>query len=527
MQSIEQKPKICSKEWLEAEVKRTNREVCELRKRSLALESENTTLKNDLLKQRQEIFHLKNTNNYQKKQIKELFYLTECFEEAIAENKKLAKELNRRSGRENPYGLSTPSSKQVKKKNSTKENQRKRGGGVKGHKGYGRQDFTKEEADRVLTLTSKPPACGCGGGFDIRSGTPYCVVHYIPSKIERRYYEKKILVCSTCGCSENVSVPGILPGYTYSNSTIGNMLAEHYFYGATVGSLIKRWNIKQGSFFNFAHKISDRLLPVFDKIVLNLRSSFIIHADETPWKKDGVSGYAWFFGNEKFKVFAFRHTRGSEVPIAILGTDALDGVLITDRYGGYVRTLKISRQYCLVHIIRDVKKEEEAFPEEDEVQKFTADLKPLLSKAISLRNEKKDLGEYLTEAKKLQKKIMDICNMDAKDPAVQHLQNIFREHKDKLFQWVDSPEIPADNNYAERALRPTVIARKISFGSQSERGLKTREILMTILHTAETRGWNPGKFLEESLNLLSKNPNADIYKLLLKEKQCSTSEKVA
>jgi hypothetical protein len=122
---------------------------------------------------------------------------------------------------------------------------------------------------------------------------------------------------------------------------------------------------------------------------------------------------------------------------------------------------------------------------------------------------------------------MDICNMDAKDPVVQNLQNSFREHKDKLFQWKNSPEIPADNNYAERALRPTVIARKISFGSQSERGLKTREILMTILHTAETRGWNPGKFLEEALNLLSKNPNADIYKLLLKEKQCRTSEKVA
>ena len=174
-----------------------------------------------------------------------------------------------------------------------------------------------------------------------------------------------------------------------------------------------------------------------------------------------------------------------------------------------------------------VKKEEDDFPEDEEVQKFTADLKPLLSKAVSLRNEKEDLGEYLAEAKILQQKIMDICNMEAEDPAVQHLQNIFREHQDKLFQWVKSPEIPADNNYAERALRPTVIARKISFGSQSERGLKTREILMTVLHTAETRGWDPGKFLEKALELLSENPNADIYKLLLKEKKCTSLEKAA
>lgn len=527
MQAVDQKPKICSKEWFEAELKKANREVRELRKKSFDLESENKTLENDLFKQRREIFHLKHANEEQKKQIDELFLLAEQFEEVIAENKKLAKELNKRNGTENPYGLSTPSSKQVKKKNSTKENQKKRGGGVKGHKGHGRHDFTKEEADRVLKVKGRPPECGCGGGFNTYLGTPYCVIHYIPAKIERRYYEREIVVCSTCGCSENVSVPGILPGYTYSNSAVGNMLAEHYFYGTTAGSLIKRWHINKGTFFNFAHEISNKLLGVFDKIVLDLRSCFIIHADETSWKKDGVGGYAWFFGNEKVKVFVFRHTRGSEVPISILGTEELDGILITDRYGGYVRTLRIARQYCLVHIIRDVKKEEDDFPEDEEVQKFTADLKPLLSKAVSLRNEKEDLGEYLAEAKILQQKIMDICNMEAEDPAVQHLQNIFREHQDKLFQWVKSPEIPADNNYAERALRPTVIARKISFGSQSERGLKTREILMTVLHTAETRGWDPGKFLEKALELLSENPNADIYKLLLKEKKCTSLEKAA
>lgn len=245
MQAVDQKPKICSKEWFEAELKKANREVRELRKKSFDLESENKTLENDLFKQRREIFHLKHANEEQKKQIDELFLLAEQFEEVIAENKKLAKELNKRNGTENPYGLSTPSSKQVKKKNSTKENQKKRGGGVKGHKGHGRHDFTKEEADRVLKVKGRPPECGCGGGFNTYLGTPYCVIHYIPAKIERRYYEREIVVCSTCGCSENVSVPGILPGYTYSNSAVGNMLAEHYFYGTTAGSLIKRWHIKE------------------------------------------------------------------------------------------------------------------------------------------------------------------------------------------------------------------------------------------------------------------------------------------
>jgi hypothetical protein len=48
-------------------------------------------------------------------------------------------------------------------------------------------------------------------------------------------------------------------------------------------------------------------------------------------------------------------------------------------------------------------------------------------------------------------------------------------------------QVLADNNLAERELRPLVIARKISFGSQSDAGVRTREILMTVLHTLKKR----------------------------------------
>jgi len=362
----------------------------------------------------------------------------------------------------------------------------------------------------------------------LAQGEPYCVYRYVPAKMEKILYKKEIYKCSVCGTSEQIKIPGILPNHTYSNSTIANMLTEHYYYGCTAGSLIKRWNINRGTFFNFAHNTSAKLLGVFDQIVLDLRSCFIIHADETPWKKDGAGGYAWFFGNNKIKVFIFRHTRSSDVPISILGKKELGGVLITDRYGGYVRILKIARQYCLVHIIRDVKKEENDFPESKEVQAFTSDLKPLLSKAVSLRNDEEDIAEYLAKAKILQEKIMDICNMEAKDPAVQHLQNIFREHHDKVFQWVRSPNIPADNNYAERELRPTVIARKISFGSHSEQGLKTRETMMTVLHTAKCYGWdNPAEFLEKALDAIADNPDADIYELMKCKTPFAADTKIA
>ena len=68
------------------------------------------------------------------------------------------------------------------------------------------------------------------------------------------------------------------------------------------------------------------------------------------------------------------------------------------------------------------------------------------------------------------------------------MQDIFRKHSKRLYHWTRDPTIPAENNLAERDLRPLVIARKVSFGSQSEAGARTRETLMTILHTLKKRG---------------------------------------
>jgi hypothetical protein len=79
---------------------------------------------------------------------------------------------------------------------------------------------------------------------------------------------------------------------------------------------------------------------------------------------------------------------------------------------------------------------------------------------------------------------------------------------------VKSPDIPAENNFAERGLRPSVIARKISFGSQSDQGMHTREVLMTFLHMARLRGHDPGVFLERALNLLCSDSQADVLPLL-------------
>ena len=61
----------------------------------------------------------------------------------------------------------------------------------------------------------------------------------------------------------------------------------------------------------------------------------------------------------------------------------------------------------------------------------------------------------------------------------------------ELFTFVADPAVPPTNNAAERALRPLVIARKISGGTRSRQGSRTRMILQSLVATWEVRGLDP------------------------------------
>jgi AraC-like DNA-binding protein len=82
---------------------------------------------------------------------------------------------------------------------------------------------------------------------------------------------------------------------------------------------------------------------------------------------------------------------------------------------------------------------------------------------------------------------MALALRDAGHEGICQIQRIFIEKKSRLFHWVTDRRIPAENNFAERELRPSVIARKVSFGSQSARGTETRGNLMSLLHTVRKR----------------------------------------
>ncbi len=422
---------------------------------------------------------------------------------------------------EDPFGLSTPSSRRISKKNSSEENRLKRGGARIGHRGSGRRRITESEADRVLPVDGKIPPCQCGGFWLDGGIAEHSVRRFIPSRMENILYRKRISICSCCGRQAENPTPGAMPGWMYDNGAVANALVEHYLHGATAGAVARKMGIGRGTFFGIAHRTAGMLKPVFEKLLEELRLCRVIHADETGWTMDGTKAYAWLFANRDFRIFLFRGTRSSDVPKEALGENP-ELVLVTDRYSGY-SPLDVEHQYCFVHLLRDVKKEEKNFPDDQEVLSFAAEMKPLLSEAIALRRLNLKPEEYTATAEKLRTRIMELCVRKAEHPAVQYIQNIFKDNEQRLFKWTRSPDIPADNNFAERELRPTVIARKISFGSQSEKGMATREILMSVLHTARCRGYDPVEFLRNAMDKLSIDKNTDASTLAPKIRKADTS----
>ena len=119
--------------------------------------------------------------------------------------------------------------------------------------------------------------------------------------------------------------------------------------------------------------------------------------------------------------------------------------------------------------------------------------------------------QFKQQATKIKNEIINITDRQAKHPAIQKIQDIFREKAEQLYHWADDRNTPADNNLAERELRPLVIARKISFGSQSDAGARTREILMTVLHILKKRVPDVTIAFKSALDKLAEKNDTDHY----------------
>lgn len=412
-----------------------------------------------------------------------------------------------------PFGSSTPSSKIPLKSNTTPEQIEKRGGAQLGHTGHGRRAVTAAASEQAITVTVEDSCPRCGGTLVAKGWHARSVLEMQPVVVEPLRYQLQKKYCATCQRAVCATPPGVLPKSLFGNQLTAHVLTSHYLHGEPLGRISERLGLGLGALIEMAHRVARPFHYVIKELSAEYRRTAVRHADETSWRTDGRSGYAWLFCTENTSIFLFRRTRSAAVAKEILGTERLAGVLVVDRYGGYNRA-PCALQYCFAHLLRDVEDLQKEFPTEAEVSTFTATLIPLLAQAMHLRRQPITDADYYEQAREIKRQIIVATEAEALHPGVRKLQDIFHDKAERLYHWVESRAVPAENNRAERELRPTVIARKVSFGSQSDEGARTRETWMTVLSTLRKRVKHPQARLKEILDAVARDPEAEVPQLL-------------
>jgi transposase len=451
---------------------------------------------------------MSNCSNCLKKDIKihDLTQEIECLKKIIQSQK--------RKQKEGAFGSSTPSSKIPLKENSKDENPRKNGGAIKGHKGHGRKKTNQETAEKIEYLYNEQELCPeCKSILEKKGYQDRSVIDTENQKPKNILYKCEKKRCRKCKKTYQAK-PKVFNNGLYGNNLIAQVCVMHYYHGIPMGRIEALLGISGGNLFMIYHKIAKILQGFEINLLEDYRKSLVKHADETSWRTDGKSGYAWIFCSNDTTIFQIKNTRSSSVPRAVFGDKKLDGVLVVDRYNGYNK-LNCRIQYCYAHLLRAVEDLGVEFDSE-EVQNYVSNMKYYLSQSMNLRNLKISDEEYYRKAEEIQNEIIKLNESYFDHFGIQNIQDIFNKNKDRLYHWVKDRNIPPDNNRAERELRPTVIARKVSFGSSSEQGANTRSIIMSFLHTASKRIKDKPLELwfKETLDKIVENPSVNCHDLL-------------
>ena len=418
-----------------------------------------------------------------------------------------------RTAKEGPFGSSTPSSKIPIKPSSLEERQARRGGGKPGHAGHGRRRLLVSAADAIERIEADSTCPTCGTQMEDRGLRRRTVIDCEPVKVQRKILELEKKWCPRCGHRLEALACGVLPRFLYGNQLLTHVAVQHYLYGQTLGQIEKQTGLPYSSLLQALHGLARRLDPVIPVLLAQYRHAPVKHADETGWRTDGRNGYAWLFATPRLSIFRFRGSRAAAVAQEVFGVRRLPGVLVVDRYHAYNK-IRCRLQYCYAHLLRNLTDLLKEFPENEEIRRFVDALAPLLSAAIQARKFPGSVRQFRQQAAQIKRHIVEVINAKACHPAIQTFQTIFREKAPRLYHWAADRQIPADNNLAERDLRPLVIARKISFGSQSEAGAKTRETLMTVLHSLQKQTPHVAPRFKAALDQLAQNPTQDLHRLL-------------
>ena len=246
-------------------------------------------------------------------------------------------------------------------------------------------------------------------------------------------------------------------------------------------------------------RVAGIMKDVYDEILNGVKNGAILHADETGWRVRGRNWWLWVFGTQDTAYFTVDKTRGSSIVRRVLG-EIFIGVLVVDGWNAYLYLL-CEQQSCLSHLLRKVRKFRDAFPHLADIVKFYLKFRRIIRDGERLQQNRDQLGELVFQRrlKRLKQRLADLLQWPNPDNILEEIIKKVKRQQPRILTFVEHPDVPFHNNYAEYLIRIGVLKRKISGGSVSAEGAQAYAILLSIYTTCKLRGISFPQFLKQSL----------------------------
>ncbi len=375
----------------------------------------------------------------------------------------------------------------------------KRGAPV-GHSGKSRAIPDSWDSEQIIPGYA---TCNCGSKKVIALKEYDC--KYIEDIVPARKTVTKILYQKTycCKCGKTSRHPDVFTGPPVIT---GKNLAAHlavlrqrgttYRQLARICKDILGISLTPSGVLGVVSRTTDHMNPVYEQIATTLPEQKVIHADETGWKVRGDNYYIWVMCNRNLTYFHPDKSRSSAIPKNLLGEN-FRGTVNCDFYGGYNFLQKTQR--CLIHLLRDIRKERKLLPANIALYNFQQRFMEFLEKGKNIQKIKNE-AERNQKAESLKKELISIGKM--RMPAYGKSKNLTKrilKFQEDIFRFVRDPNLEYHNNRAERQIRPLVISRKMSFGSDTAEGARRDCVLHSVIETCVLNKIKPLGFIKDIL----------------------------
>ncbi len=404
---------------------------------------------------------------------------------------------------------------------------RKRGA-QPGHKGTTRKLVPIERVKGSHDV--KPDACRrCGHALGGEGPVPYRhqVTEIPPVVAEVTEYRLHTLTCSECRAETRAELPAGVPKGAFGPhfQAMVSLLGGRYRLSKrnTVDIMADffKTDVSLGSVPTLEQRTSEAIREPVEQAREYVKTQPVVNMDETGWRQANQKAWLWVTATPLVSVFLIRRSRGSKVAKEMLG-ETFQGIVGSDRWSAYNWLTTLLRQLCWAHLLRDFQAFVDRGGESQSIgQAILAQTDLMFEWWHKVRDGTMERATFQENMQPVQRQVGQLLrqgtNCDHKKTAGTCRDILKREAA--LWTFVHIQDVEPTNNLAERQVRPGVLWRKTSFGTQSQTGSRFAERIMSVVATLKQQHRNVLDYLTEACD--AANWGQQSPSLLPKDTVCS------